>query len=61
MGEISNRQVYDLALDISRDIARLETSVDELLLEMRIHNQQMSSHLKSLSQFSRQVLKDPLK
>jgi len=47
--------VYDLALDISRDIARLETSVDELLLEMRIHNQQMSSHLKSPSQFSQQM------
>jgi hypothetical protein len=55
MGEISNRQVYDLALDISRNIGRLETSVDELLLEMRIHNQQMLL----LSQFSQQVLKAP--
>jgi len=59
MGEISNRQVYDLALDISRDFARLENSVDELLLEMRINNRQISSDLKSPSQFSQQVLKAP--
>ena len=53
MGEISNQQIYDLALDISRDIAKLETSVDELLVEMRMHNRGLSSdrqHLTALSQ-----------
>jgi hypothetical protein len=61
MGEISNRQVYDLAVDILRDVARLETSVDELLLEMRIINRKISSDLKSLSQFSLRALKAPSK
>jgi len=53
MGEISNQQIYDLALDISRDIAKLETSVDELFVEMRMHNRDLSSdrqHLTALSQ-----------
>jgi hypothetical protein len=61
VGEISNRQVYDLAVDILRDVARLETSVDELLLEMRIINRKISSDLKSLSQFSQRALKAPSK
>jgi len=31
MGEISSRQIYDLLSDISRRVAELDASVDELL------------------------------
>ena len=43
MGKISNQQIYDLALDISQDLAELEASIDELLVEMRMHNRDLSS------------------
>ena len=43
MGEISNQQIYDLLSDISRDVAKLETSIEELLVDMRTFNQEMLS------------------
>jgi hypothetical protein len=60
MGEISNQQIYDLALDISRDIAKLETSVDELLVKMRMHNRDMSGKQR-LSEISQTFSKAPPK
>jgi len=44
MGEISSRQIYDLLLEISRDVTRLEVSIDELLIDMRTLNQDMLLH-----------------
>ena len=41
MGEISNRQIYDLLLDISRDVTRVEASIDALLIDMRTLNRDM--------------------
>jgi hypothetical protein len=43
MDEISQQQIYDLALDILSDLARLTTSMDEVLLEMRSLNRDMIS------------------
>ena len=42
MDETSTQQIYDLALDILRDVTELEASIDELLVEMRIANRDMS-------------------
>ena len=41
MTEISTKQIYDLVLEISRDVAGLEVSVDELLSDMRAFNQEL--------------------
>jgi hypothetical protein len=46
MGEISNRQIYDLLLDISRRVAELDASVDELLTDMRVLNREASLPIK---------------
>jgi hypothetical protein len=40
MGEISNRQIYDLLMDISHRVAELDASVDELLTDMRMLNRE---------------------
>jgi hypothetical protein len=40
MGEIVDRQIYDLLLDISRRVAELDASVDELLTDMRMLNRE---------------------
>ena len=42
MDETSTQQIYDLASDILRDVTELEASIDELLVEMRIANRDMS-------------------
>jgi hypothetical protein len=40
MGEIVDRQIYDLLLDVSRRVAELDASVDELLTDMRMLNRE---------------------
>jgi hypothetical protein len=42
MAEISNQQIYDLVLEISRDVVELESSIDELLFEMKAFNQELA-------------------
>ena len=42
MAEISSQQIYDLLLDISRDVAALDRSIDELLSDMKALNQELS-------------------
>jgi hypothetical protein len=42
MAEISMQQVYDLASDILHDLVRLEASIDDILLDLRAHNREMS-------------------
>jgi hypothetical protein len=50
MGEVSTQQVYDLALKILCDVAKIEASLDELLLEVRSLNRDMSLGRSSLSE-----------
>ena len=42
MAEISNQQIYDLLLEISRDVAELDESIGELLFDMKALNQELS-------------------
>jgi hypothetical protein len=50
MAEISNQQILDLLLEISRDVAELDASVDELLLDMRVFNRELSAGRQRLTQ-----------
>ena len=50
MAEISNRQIYDLLLEISRDVVELEASIDELLFEMKAFNQELAVGRQHLMQ-----------
>jgi hypothetical protein len=43
MAEISSQQIYDLLLEISRDVAELDGSIDELLLDMKAFNRELSA------------------
>jgi hypothetical protein len=43
MGAVSNQQIYDLLLEISDDLADIEASVDEILLNMRTLNQELEA------------------
>jgi hypothetical protein len=43
MGAVSNQQVYDLLLQISDDLAVIEAKTDELLLNMRMFNQELET------------------
>jgi hypothetical protein len=42
MANISKLQIYDLALEITRDVAKLHASIDQLLIDMRALNRDMS-------------------
>jgi hypothetical protein len=50
MAEISNQQIYDLLLEISRDVAELDGSIDELLLDMKAFNQALNAGSQLLTQ-----------
>ena len=41
MAEISNQQIYDLLLEISHDVVELDTSIDELLFDMKAFNEEL--------------------
>jgi hypothetical protein len=49
MGAITNQQIYDLLLEISRDVAEIDASVDELLLNMRMLNQELEVGQRELA------------
>ena len=53
MRAVSTQQIYDLVLDISRDVAELEASIDELLVEMRGQNERASLCRQHLLEASR--------
>ena len=42
MGKVSDQQIYDLMLDVLRDVTRLQASLDECLVDMRSFNREMS-------------------
>jgi hypothetical protein len=50
MAEISNKQIYDLMLEISRDVTGLEASVDELLFDVKAFNQELRRDQQLLMQ-----------
>ena len=50
MAEISKQQIYDLVLEISRDVDELEASIDELLVDMRAFNQELAVDRRYLMQ-----------
>jgi len=60
MGEISSRQIYDLLSDISRRVAELDASVDELLIDTRMFNREALLPIRrsprNSSEFSRDFL-----
>jgi hypothetical protein len=43
MAEISNQQICDLLLEVSRNVADLDASVDELLIDAKAFNLELSS------------------
>jgi hypothetical protein len=40
--EISNQQIFDLLLEILLDVAELDASIDDLLVDMKAFNQELS-------------------
>lgn len=50
MAAISNQQIYDLVLEISRDVARLDVSDVELLIDMKVINQELLAGRQRLMQ-----------
>jgi hypothetical protein len=49
MGAITNQQIYDLLLEISRDVAEIDASFDELLLNMKMFNQELEAGQRELA------------
>ena len=49
MGAITNHQIYDLLLEISRDVAKIDASFDELLLNMKMFNQELEADQRELA------------
>ena len=50
MGAITNQQIYDLLLEISRDVAEIDASFDELLLNMRMFNQELEAGRRQVAE-----------
>jgi hypothetical protein len=50
MGAVSNQQIYDLLLEVSDDLAHIEASTDELLMNMRMLNQELEAGRLELAQ-----------
>jgi hypothetical protein len=56
MAKVSKLQIYDLAVEIWRDIGELQVSIHELLIEMRSHNRDMLSLRQRLAEASKACL-----
>jgi len=50
MGAVSNQQIYDLLLEISDDLANIDASADELLLNIRMFNQELEAGRRQLAE-----------
>jgi hypothetical protein len=50
MGAVSNRQIYDLLLEISETVEHINASADEILVNMRILNQEMAAGSRRLAE-----------
>jgi hypothetical protein len=55
MAEISDQQIYDLLLEISRDVAGLDASIDDLLVDMKVFNRELSADRQRLVQQARPI------
>ena len=55
MGAITNQQIYDLLQEISRDVAKIDASFDELLLNMRMLNQELEAGQRELARQRAQI------
>jgi hypothetical protein len=53
MAEISEQQIYDLLFEISRDVAELDDSIDEILFDMKALNRELSAGRQLLMQQAR--------
>jgi hypothetical protein len=42
MAEIFDQRIYDLLIEISRDVVELDSSIDELLCDMKAFNRELS-------------------
>ena len=56
MGENLSAEIYDLVLDISRRAARLETSIDELMLDMRALNRDFPRDRQQFAALSQNLI-----
>jgi hypothetical protein len=45
----TGREIYELVLEISQGVVRLENSVEDLLAEVRTFNNELSSDLRTLA------------
>jgi F0F1-type ATP synthase membrane subunit b/b' len=50
VGAVSDQQIYDLLLEISDDLADINASADELLLNMRMFNQELGAGRRQLAE-----------
>jgi hypothetical protein len=50
MGAVSNRQIYDLLLEVSDNLAEIEAKTDELLANMRMFNQELDVGQRQLAE-----------
>jgi hypothetical protein len=50
MGAVSNQQIYDLLLEISDDLAHIDASADEFLLNMKMLNQELEPGRRRLAE-----------
>jgi hypothetical protein len=48
MCAVSNQRIYDLLLEISDDLAHIDASADELLLSMKMLNQELEAGRRQL-------------
>ncbi|WP_409905216.1 hypothetical protein [Bradyrhizobium sp.] len=46
---MTDREIYELVLEVSRDLVRVEASVDELLAGVRALNRELSSDSHTLA------------
>jgi hypothetical protein len=49
MGAVTNRQIYDLQLEISRDVVAIDASLDEVLLNLRTFSQEFEVGQRELA------------
>ena len=50
MRAVSKQEIYDLLLDVSRDLANIEASVDEILLNTRALNRELEAGRRQLAE-----------
>ena len=57
MNQVTVQEVFDLALVILRDVEKIESSIDRLLLEVQDCNRELLVQRRFLSEASRKLAK----